>query len=142
MARAACLCRAAEGMEAMSEGYFSNLECAGGCGNLLPQRVVDLGRRHLWGHAKGCPKEGDYRPRRTHRNSKNLPPSAVVETSYARTLEMVKVNVSASGDRCKELRARAGDIADQLVAAEAEYRLQCELQHALEAIAALKGEGK
>lgn len=32
------------------EGYISNVECACGCGNLMPQHLVDRGWRFLHGH--------------------------------------------------------------------------------------------
>lgn len=48
----------------MSAGYFSIIECAGGCGNLMPQRLVDAGKQYLWGHKNGCPKDGERASRR------------------------------------------------------------------------------
>lgn len=119
----------------MAEGYFSDVECAGGCGNLLPQRVVDAGKRYLWGHKNGCPKDGEPARRSTSVRSKlGMALATPVETSYARTLEIVKVNVELCRIRCEELVAQTDELIRQREAADAEWLRHKNLQSALEAL--------
>ena len=81
----------------MAEGYMSQVECAGGCGMLLAQHLVDRGRRFLWGHKGGCPREGDP-PRRRHKGVRTPKPAQAVVASYWLMLEMACEELEAQRD--------------------------------------------
>ncbi len=96
--------------------YFSNQVCAGGCGNLLPQKIVDRGRQYLYGHKTGCPAEGETTKRRVAvvraPPRKEMQPRVIEHTSYARTLAMTLENADLA---IAEMRAASVALEDAMV---------------------------
>ena len=80
----------------MTKTFFSTQECAGGCGNLLTQKLVDAGRHYIYGHKGGCPKDGEPVQHRNHGNVHKPKPGPVEHTSFEKTLGMAVAGIKAA----------------------------------------------
>lgn len=94
------------------DGYFSKHLCDCGCGNLLPQRLYDLGWRYLKGHkAAGGPKVTKRDP--VHNQGRAPAARVTALVNWEAVERFVNADLDAR-------RARVRLIAERLPALEAE----------------------